>query len=572
MELSSREAFAGMDPSMTSVSTQDEADANISSISETSSESRIPPLCRPETLRSWLSTCETAHEWCPWKHPTRPIQFRLIDVDALCIKDFLNTSDRPLRYAALSYVWGSKPQRLKLTQANQDALHREGGMETSRLSRTISDAISVVRMLGERYLWVDSLCIIQDSSEDLAFQIPLVGYIYVKALVTIVAGSGDHNDAGLPGIGGWERLALPGCKQELPKINGDKSATKLSRPIQFGILPHLEDSIWETRGWTYQEKLLSRRCLIFTEKLVCWECQCASWSEDAPMQTDTLEQMRDHDTHQSFFLSEDHFSRAGHVGEPGGHHGLCLTHFVPSFTARHLTYDRDAGRAFAGILQVLMDLGHYRTFHGLPLKERQFVRCLSWLPSQAGCSLRHQQDVPTWSWLAWKGSIFIFSDPLADETIDIQCYCMNIDDHGDRYLQRVEESPSDKDLCLNYQQIPEAARMFLKPNFHLLFWAETAVLLVGEDGSITNTLPNKNASSDLTARNDAESKVSGSYDGLAGAHPFFCLRTMLWEMEEHIEAMIITWDNGFAYRLASAEINWHIWMAASPKRELIILG
>ena len=437
-----------MSHSMLSASEQDEADTNGSCNSKTSPNARVPPLCRPETFQSWLFTCETTHQWCPWKRPTRSIQFRLLDVDSLCIKDFINTSDRQLRYAALSYVWGSKPQRLRLTQANQDALHLEGGIETTQLSRTISDAVSVVRMLGERYIWVDSLCIIQDNEDDLGFQIPLVGYIFAKALVTIVAASGDHNDVGLPGINGWQRLTLPGRMNQLSTSNSDEIQTKQPRPVQFGVLPHLQNTVWETRGWTYQEKLLSRRCLVFTEELVYWECHCASWSEDAPMETATLEQMRDHDKLTQFFLSDDHFSRGEHAAKPAGHHGLCLTHFVPSFTARHLTYDQDASRAFAGILQVLTDLEQYRFFHGIPIKDRQFVRCLGWLDA-GGCALRHQQEVPTWSWLAWKGSIFMFSDPLADESIDIECYFARIDDHGDRYLARVEETPGREDLHLD---------------------------------------------------------------------------------------------------------------------------
>ena len=558
--------------SMSSASEQDEADTNGSSISRSSSNSRIPPLCRPENLQTWLSTCETIHPWCRWKHPTGPIPLRLLDVNTLCIKDFLNTSDGHLRYAALSYVWGSKPQRLKLTQANQKALHLEGAFETTQLSRTIRDAVSVVRMLGERYLWVDTLCIIQDSKDDLGVQIPLVGYIFAKALVTIVAASGEHNDVGLPGINGWQRRTSSGRMQQLPMIESDVIRTEQHPPIQFGVLPYLEDTVWESRGWTYQEKLLSRRCLVFTEELVYWECHCASWSEDVPMKTDTLEQIREHDVRSSYFLSDDHFSREGHaVRSPSRqHHGPCLTHMVPSFTARHLTYDQDASRAFAGILQVLTDLGQYKFFHGIPIRERQFVRCLYWIAC-GDCGLRHQQEVPTWSWMAWKGSIFMFSDPLADESLNIECYFVKINDHGDRYLERVEENSGEEELHLDYQQIPETVRTYLKANFHLLFWAETAILLVKEDGSITNTLPIEEAVSERET-SCAASQVNESTHELAGTQSFFCMRTILWPTEEHINAMIIVRDNGVAYRKGTAEINLNVWMAARPKRELIILG
>ncbi|KAI4192222.1 MAG: hypothetical protein LQ346_004401 [Caloplaca aetnensis] len=375
-------------------------------------------------LQNWLSTCENTHEWCPWKHPTRPIQLRLLDVDKLCIEDFLNTSDQPLRYAALSYVWGSRTQRLKLEQANVNALHLEGGIETTQLSRTIRDAVSVVRMLGERYLWVDSMCIIQDSEDDLGSHLPLVGYIYAKALVTIVAASGDHNDVGLCGINGWRRL---------------NSAERMQQPMI---------------------KLDKQR----------------------------------------------------------------LSNVVRS------------NSDFYHILRTM-----------------------------------HQQEVPTWSWLAWKGSIFMLSDPLADESIDIECYFVTIDNHGNKHLSRVEENPSEKEQDLDYQQISEKERSYLKPNFHLLFYAETANLLVKEDELITCTVPVEEVFSESEI-SYAESKVQGNVDGLVGTQTFCCMRTLSWPMEEHIEAMIIIRDDGVAYRKGIADINWNVWMAARPKRELIILG
>lgn len=288
------------------------------------------------------------------------------------------------------------------------------------------------------------------------------------------------------------------------------------------------------------------------------------------MGIDIPERMRDHDSGRRLFLSEDHFGRGGHTVKPLKHHGLCLTQLVPSFTARHLTYDQDASRAFAGILQVLTDLGQYEFIHGIPTKDRQFVRCLGWT-DHGGCTLRHQQEVPTWSWLAWKGSIFMLSDPLADESIDIECYFVTIDNHGNKHLSRVEENPSEKEQDLDYQQISEKERSYLKPNFHLLFYAETANLLVKEDELITCTVPVEEVFSESEI-SYAESKVQGNVDGLVGTQTFCCMRTLSWPMEEHIEAMIIIRDDGVAYRKGIADINWNVWMAARPKRELIILG
>ena len=284
------------------------------------------------------------------------------------------------------------------------------------------------------------------------------------------------------------------------------------------------------------------------------------------MELDTLEQMRKHDEDKGLFLSGDHFGR-GHEGE--GHHGLCFTNLVPDFTARHLTYEHDASRAFAGILQILTDLGHYRFFHGIPIRGRQFGRCLLWLDMR-GCALRRQSEVPQWSWLAWKGSIFLFSDPLANETINITCYSLTENAQGVKHLQPVEGDYGEDNLDLNYQQIPETERTLLRPNFHLFFWAETATLVVRDERSGRDLLIEE--ASPRCKTNQSSSFVCARNRNLVGPQTFLRVRTMMWPREEHIDALLITWENGIAYRKCIAEVNLNTWEEARPNGRLIILG
>lgn len=89
------------------------------------------------------------------------LDFRLIDIDTMCIV----YAPRKAKYVALSYVWGrTSIPRLTLTSHNEEALLRPKGLEANRskIPNTILDAITVFRKLGERYLWVDSLCLLQD--------------------------------------------------------------------------------------------------------------------------------------------------------------------------------------------------------------------------------------------------------------------------------------------------------------------------------------------------------------------------------------------------------------------------
>ncbi|EIW52286.1 HET-domain-containing protein, partial [Trametes versicolor FP-101664 SS1] len=87
-------------------------------------------------------------------------------------------------YLTLSYVWGGD-QIHKTTSTNLSMY--EQGIAPSILPPTIRDAIYVTHMLGFRWLWVDSLCIIQDSETDKAHEIGRMHHIYRYAHLTIIA-------------------------------------------------------------------------------------------------------------------------------------------------------------------------------------------------------------------------------------------------------------------------------------------------------------------------------------------------------------------------------------------------
>jgi Heterokaryon incompatibility protein (HET) len=104
-------------------------------------------------------------------------------------------------YVALTYVWGEdtlkqeKPPGWEMPRTLSAAVYiDEYGIETAQLPEelplTVRDAIEVTRSLGYRYLWVDSLCIIQDDREDQNFQLGMMDEIYSNATLTIAAGSG----------------------------------------------------------------------------------------------------------------------------------------------------------------------------------------------------------------------------------------------------------------------------------------------------------------------------------------------------------------------------------------------
>jgi len=182
----------------------------------------------------------------------------------------------------LSYVWESANVNL-LTIETLNKFQTRDSFCSGSVPQTILDAVRVTEGLGERYLWVDSCCIIQDSDADKKEFISQMDIIYGLASLTIVNAAGDHADHGLPGVRPMTRYKV----QEPFHVKGVSIVETLD-PGEFGtrgIDSYLEGTTWNSRGWTLQEGLLSRKLLVFTAEQVYWECQKATWCEDSHWET-----------------------------------------------------------------------------------------------------------------------------------------------------------------------------------------------------------------------------------------------------------------------------------------------
>ncbi|KAK5997066.1 hypothetical protein PT974_02417 [Cladobotryum mycophilum] len=148
------------------------------------------------------------------------------------------------KYVALSYVWGTT--------------------KASPLPRTIQDAKVIAATLGYTYLWVDQLCINQISSHKMS-QIHQMDRIYYNANLTIIAMAGDNANYGIPGI-----TATPRLSQKFAKF-GDHIILQPSQDFtaiksRSGLTGHA------SRAWTFQEEMLSRRRLYFSDDMAWFKC------------------------------------------------------------------------------------------------------------------------------------------------------------------------------------------------------------------------------------------------------------------------------------------------------------
>ncbi|KAK4501877.1 hypothetical protein PRZ48_007686 [Zasmidium cellare] len=346
--------------------------------------------------RRWLMDCEGTHATACREvlhfSSDLPPDFRVVDVQDECIV----SPPAGCRYVALSYVWG-QIETLCLTQEDLEWFECPGVLDKHALAnaKTILDAMSIVSKMGERYLWVDRLCIIQDSPTKAA-QLRAMDVIYGAALLTLVAADGPDANAGLRGITPGSR-SLP---QHTEVINDDLALT-----VSCPAPTDLRLSAWSSRGWTCQEQLLSRKFLIFSGGQVMWQCGSCFLCEDTEGSNKAgpltrLEQVEiDVDVPKAInpgavFFQPTHLFRPKIFTQ--------YASIVRGFTKRHLTYQDDVLPAFQGFGSILERSFNCKFIAGLP--EAYLDQALLWLPAvMQKRRTTSAQDCPSWSWAGWIG-------------------------------------------------------------------------------------------------------------------------------------------------------------------------
>lgn len=168
------------------------------------------------------------------------------------------------RYTALSHCWGNitESEKFRAKKGNMAEISRE--INHNRLPRTFRHAIKVTRELGVRYLWIDSICIIQDDPEDWATESHKMETVFSSAYCTIAASSARSSVDGFLKKGRVPRSCV---------IHRSPAAgTLFLAPSIDDFQKDVEESILNTRGWVFQERALSRRTIFFTSNQVYWEC------------------------------------------------------------------------------------------------------------------------------------------------------------------------------------------------------------------------------------------------------------------------------------------------------------
>lgn len=298
-------------------------------------------------------------------------------------------------YVTLSYRWGDI-QQLQNRSDILNALQIPGVLAkpefTGLFSPALKHSIGLVRLLEERYLWVDALCIVQDNGEQTASQLRLMGSIYASAKFTIVVAEDDIS-CGIPGLRG---VSQPRELDQLrfPLDGDDHVIFRQNPPLEYTS----GCPLYFTRAWTFQEYFFSKRRLIFGSNEFHWSCKCCTYHEDIFG--------HDEDTSSD---SESHFISNVIAGLPDF---LGFDKLIRGYNCRDLSFQEDALAGASGFLAVMS-----RTFQGgfhYGLADMCFESALMWFPflgpgmkrrthSGRDHTVLRGSRLPSWSWLGWQG-------------------------------------------------------------------------------------------------------------------------------------------------------------------------
>ncbi|KAH8165698.1 hypothetical protein CIB48_g2509, partial [Xylaria polymorpha] len=357
---------------------------------------------QPDVVLKWLKVCLSHHDACRPRHircqanEYLESSLNLIDCRDRRIINALDAgSDSRALYVALSYVWGDRAD--VLTAPDRHAL-------PAKLSPVVEDSIQVTLMLGYRYLWVDKYCVDNQNKATKRRQLMHMDSVYMNAELTIVAAAGPDESYGLPSL-----------SKKRPfhqfSFHGDSFTLTSTLP-----LPHhsIINSHWSTRGWTYQEAILSRRRLVFTDDQLYFECLgSGSQTLIRPSLFGFVVLKLSDPTYEAQRLSNL----------------FTYVYCAEQYSQRTLTFDDDSLTAFSGIIRMLESNNTsfpVRHIWGIPFFHPDddhsaqqatpsaegvdylafLMLGLGWRHDHRSKPPRRRKNFPSWSWAGWEGSVF----------------------------------------------------------------------------------------------------------------------------------------------------------------------
>jgi hypothetical protein len=333
----------------------------------------------------WTTRCRENHERCN-RDPASPstMPTRVLDIGDLATPPLiLVTNGKNEEYATLSYCWGKGYQQPITTTYNLE--QRRTALYLTTLPPVFQDAVTITRKLGFRYLWIDSLCILQDSVDDWNAESARMDQYYTGSSLNIAAAAED------PTCSIFDSADL---LRDKVSYNTLRLANKLT-----------SQNFVQKRAWTLQEEILPPRSILYTSGDIHWICNHESYSEIWPVGPITGGFCLHNSTYNKllFNLPVSWDKRYQHVlpqkwfdeGEGNVSFFDWWYGILNSYLERELSFDRDRLPGIAGLAKEIARRTNAQYLCGLWRED--VITGLSW--TGPGARIKSSEYLgPTWSW------------------------------------------------------------------------------------------------------------------------------------------------------------------------------
>jgi heterokaryon incompatibility protein (HET) len=439
-----------------------------------------------EHLKKWMKRCDE-HDECVIKDLPRPLPKRALEVvpgGALVM--LRETNGQCGNYIALSHCWGTT-HRLTLTRANLNTL--KDGIVISQLPATFRDAIYLAGALKIRYVWIDSLCIVQDDVADWEVEASKMGDVYANSYLSVAALSSTDDSSGCfpnpetrftepfasSDVRSTGRRCIPFAAPvtQLDMRDGKLSSSYRSRALfavttleesndTLFITPEwmpssmkkspklyhigafgqsfdpIDDEPLSKRAWTMQERILAPRTIHYGRTEMYWECQKVVRAEDGAYFQRTFPRLQD--------IASPKAKSSEHNQVQNLWYRL-----IENYTSRNLTRDEDKLPALSGMVKLMVKTNGDEYYAGIWRSD--FVGGLNWsvelyepqhfcddpnhdaaIPSARKSTVKRPTNyrAPSWSWASLDAKVQyrILDHARATSCIDVQVMPVNNDPFG----------------------------------------------------------------------------------------------------------------------------------------------
>ncbi|WDK18666.1 heterokaryon incompatibility protein [Colletotrichum graminicola] len=356
-----------------------------------------------------MTSCSSSHSMCHTR--PKPLPTRIVDVSTDPPRLQI-TSNEPGSFVALSHCWGSPVDGggPPMTRRNSIGTHIRA-IDPATLPRNFKDAITVTLALGFKYIWIDSLCIVQDDGDDWAREAASMKTVYENAsLVLATSSSGNVSTAILQDRSPYREGTLSFDMCGLPSAG---AVTYRVIPNHAGWEPVVQGPI-DTRAWCFQERLMARRYLSFGTHEMIWECRDGSRCECEykSVYYDVVSGRLQHNTQSYNIETLMKEGREDMILKEFAQYAV-WARIIRIYSRRQLTHQSDRLVAITAVADRFSEELQDQYLWGL--WRRDFLSSLCWFAIRPGSI--GAPSLPSWTWASISARISMYFDAHEKDTV-----------------------------------------------------------------------------------------------------------------------------------------------------------